>query len=519
MSVAAGGNIAVELLRAAERGPDRVALRLRGGAERCDVSYGELRESVARAASMLRRAGVQEEQRVLIALPDCPELVVTFLGAIWTGAVAVLVNPFLRPADYEYFLGNTRARVVVTTETLADALAATPRWLEGRTVLTVAPGRRGSWWSALDAEEEGSPPFAAHPEDAAFWLYSSGTTGAPKGVVHQHKDIAFAVETYGRQILEADESAVFYATSKAFFAYGLGASLYFPLAVGASVVLSPDPFDPGRVWKNVMAERPTHFFSVPSAYRALLDHPEAPAPGALSFIRRSPSAGEGLPPPLFTAWKERFGIDILDGIGSTEMLHIYLSNRPGRCRPGSLGWPVPGYELRIVDERGLDVADETPGVILAKGGSRAAGYWQRGDATARAFLGDWYMTGDQGVRAADGSIQVLGRVDDMLKVSGQWVAPGDIEAVVLTAAGVRECGIVGRTRDDGLVELVAFVVAAPGADAVVAGVAALCAEKLPRYKRPSEIRLLDALPRTATGKLQHFRLREIAARSGSSGTV
>jgi len=427
--------------------------------------------------------------------------------------VAVLANNFLRPGDYDYFVANTRARVVVTGDSLAAAFENLPGLASRPIVLTVSPGRKGSWWAALDRETERAEPFASHPEDSAFWLYSSGTTGAPKAVVHRHRDIAFSVDAYCRHVLQPEESDVFYATSKLFFAYGLGASLYFPLSAGTPIVLSPEPFDAGRVWRLLLEERPSVLFSVPSAYRALLHHPHAPNREEVNFLRRCISAGEGLPPSLFESWRERFGCEILDGIGSTEMLHIYLSNLPGRCAPGSLGWPVPGYEAKVVDEEGRAVPPGTPGVMLVRGGSLAAGYWHRGEATSRAFQGEWYVTGDQAVCDADGSYRVLGRADDMLKVAGQWVAPGEIEELILQVDGVRDCAVVGAKRADGFLELVTFVVSlSPHVRPVAERVERHCAEKLPRYKRPSRIETIETLPRTATGKIQRFRLREQADR-------
>ena len=330
-------NVAAEILR---HGDDAsVALRLRSETERSDVSRGELRRRVCQVATALRQSGVQEEQRVLVVLPDSPEYVYAFLGAIWAGAVPVLVNAFLRPGDYLPFVRETRARAVITTRAVAEALAPAT---EPPALLTVGPARSGSFWRAIEDQPPSSAPFPTHPDDPAFWLYSSGTTGRPKGVVHRHRSILHAVESYGRHVLDVRADDVAYATSKLFFAYGLGASLYFPLTAGASVVLSPEPFSPARTWKLLAEERPSLFFAVPSAYRALLDHAPAGAREALSRLRRILSAGEALPETIFREWKERFGQEIIDGLGSTEALHIFLSNRPGECAPGMLGRPVPG---------------------------------------------------------------------------------------------------------------------------------------------------------------------------------
>jgi len=501
-------NVAAEILR---HGDDAsVALRLRSETERSDVSRGELRRRVCQVATALRQSGVQEEQRVLVVLPDSPEYVYAFLGAIWAGAVPVLVNAFLRPGDYPSFVRETRARAVITTAAVAEALAPATG---PPVLLTVGPARSGSLRRAIDEQPPSCAPFPTHPDDPAFWLYSSGTTGRPKGVVHRHRSILHAVESYGRHVLDVRADDVAYATSKLFFAYGLGASLYFPLTAGASVVLSPEPFSPARTWKLLAEERPSLFFAVPSAYRALLDHAPVGAPEAVSRVRRLLSAGEALPETISREWKERFGQEIIDGLGSTEALHVFLSNRPGECAPGTLGRPVPGYEVQVVDEHGAPAARGEIGALRVRGGSIAAGYWQRSEATRRAFRGEWFVTGDQAVESADGRFRVLGRTDDMLKVSGQWVSPLDVESVVAGVDGVQECAVVGAAGDSGLIELIACVVATAGdVERLRERIDRACAEALPRFKRPKRIVVLDALPRTATGKLQRFVLRDVIRR-------
>src|SRR6184192_1792713 len=456
-------------------------------------------------AAAFERLGIQEEQRVLVILPDCPEYVYAFLGAIWAGAVPVLVSTFLRPGDSLPFVRETRARAVITTAAVADVLEAETRPLP--MVLTVGGGRSGTLWQAIEDAPASPGPFPTHRDDPAFWLYSSGTTGRPKGVVHRHRDILHAVESYGRHILGVHAGDVAYATSKLFFAYGLGASLYFPLAAGASAVLSPEPFSAARTWTVLAEERPTLFFGVPSVYRALLEQAPRHAAQAVAGLRRVVSAGEALPPALFHAWQARFGQEILDGLGSTEALHIFLSNRPGACTPGSPGRPVPGYDVRVVDEGGVPVAAGTPGGLLVRGDSIAAGYWQRVEATRRTFRGEWLATGDQVVENADGAFQLLGRTDDMLKVSGQWVSPPEVEGVVATVDGVRECAVIGAADNDGVTEVIACIVCtADDHDDVRARVEHACGA-LPRFKRPKRIVLLESLPRTATGKIQRSALR------------
>jgi benzoate-CoA ligase family protein len=493
-------NAAEELLRAGDDGD--AAIRVHGEARRLAMTRGELRRHVRRAAAAFARLGVQEEQRVLVALPDGPEAVCAVLGAMWNGSVPVILSTFLPSDGYAAFVDESRARAVVTTEAVARALGgATP-------VLTVQADGSGTFRDALAREPDSAAPFAAHADDPALWLYSSGTTGRPKGVVHLHRGVCGVTATYGAQVLGTRPDDVAYATSKLFFAYGLGASVLFPLAAGATTVLAPDPFVPARTWRILAEERPSLFFSVPSAYRALLEHAPPDAPAVLAGVRRLVSAGEGLPEALFSAWKERFGVEIQDGLGATETLHIFLSARPGHCRPGTVGHPVPGYEVEVVDGCGAPADRGVPGNLRVRGDSVAAGYWQRREATARAFGGGWFTTGDQAVQEPDGAFRILGRTDDMLKVSGQWVSPLDVEAVVLGVAGVRDCGVVGAAGDGGLTEVVACVVTDGEAAAdVCTRIDVECGARLPRHQRPKRIVVVETLPRTPTGKLQRFALR------------
>ena len=503
-------NAAQEILRAGDDAS--VALRVHADDRRLALTRGALRRLVRQTAAALARRGVAEEQRVVVALPDCPEYVAAVLGAMWNGSVPVLVSTFLPIDGYAAFLEESRARAVVTTEPIAEAVREQTE-ASGLAVLTVRGDGSGTFREAVEGERETAEPFPADADDPALWLYSSGTTGRPKGVVHLHRGVLHAIDSYGAPVLQTTAGDLSYATSKLFFAYGLGASLYFPLAAGAAAVLSPEPFAPARSWRILLEERPSLVFAVPGVYRTLLEHAPPEAPDALAGVRRFVCAGEALPETLSKAWKERFGVELLNGLGATESLHIFLSGRPGACRPGTVGHPVPGYEVEIVDEEDGAVTPGTPGALRVRGDSIAAGYWQRPEATARVFRGGWLTTGDQAVQDADGAFRILGRSDDMLKVSGQWVSPLDVEAVVVSVPGVGECGVVGAPDDGGLTEVVACVVAPLGvAEDVRARIAAACGERLPRFKRPRRIVLLDALPRTATGKLQRFALRELVSR-------
>ncbi len=514
--VGARHNAAERILAGSGADDGAVALRLRADEERSDVSYGELRGRVRQCAEALAALGVAGEQRVLLALPDCPELVFAFLGSLWRGAVPVVVSPFLSADEHAFFVADAQPAAIVAGEPLAGELAR--RCAErGRAprVLGVGARRTGSFWRALLAASDGRGAADTHAEDAAFWLYSSGTTGRPKGVIHLHASIGACCDAYGQAVLGVGPADVSYSTSKAFFAYGLGASLYFPLAAGASVVLSPEPFRADRSWALLASERPTLFFSVPSVYRALLSAAPRDARASLGSVRRCLSAGEALPPGVLAAWGAATGREILDGLGSTEMLHIYLTNLPGAARPGALGSVVPGYDVKIVDEQLRPAGDGEPGMMLVRGPSMASGYWRRVAATRRAFQGEWYVSGDRAVRDADGGYRLLGRADDLMKIAGQWVAPGDVEEVVGAVPGVRECAVVGRAGSEGLEELVAFVVATDAAEAAALAPAVheRCAATLPRFKRPREVSVIAALPRTATGKVQRFQLRELAKRA------
>ncbi len=501
----AGLNIAEWILRAGADRPEATAIRCHAaGIERC-LTHGELRTRVMRTATALRAAGLGAEGRVLVALPDLPELIEVFLGAIWSGAVPIVVNPGLTPEAQ-------RALVLDCGPVLAVTGAATGAL--GIPALTVEMDGGGTLADAVERAAPLATPAATHAEDPAFWLLSSGTTGKAKGVVHLQRSVTHVAEGFGRAILGLGAGDVCHATSKMFFAYGLGASLYLPLAAGATVALSPEPFAPTRTWATLARERPSLFFAVPSVYRALLDQAPADAADALASVRIAVSAGESLPEPLFEEWRRRFGIEILDGIGSTEMLHIYLSNRPGAVVRGTVGRPVAGYDVRLVCDDGSPTPAGEIGMMLVRGGSLAERYWRRLEATRRAFQGEWYVTGDRALCGPDGTYRVLGRSDDLFKVSGQWVLPTEVEALVAGVPGVVEVAVVAGETAAGLLEVVACVVADGSVTAaeVAERVQAEAAAGLPRYKRPGRVVVLDALPRTPTGKLQRTVLRERVAR-------
>src|SRR6202011_4056025 len=429
------------------------------------ITYGQVAERSNRVANALRALGVRREERVLLLLLNTPAFVYSFFGAQKIGAVPIPTNTLLKSQDYQYMLNDSRARVAIVSEALVPQLAAIPRnelpHLEHVVVDGAASGEMRGIDQLLTA------PATLEVEDtskdeAAFWLYSSGTTGFPKGAVHLHHDIVFTVACYAQGILGMTAADRTFSVAKLFFAYGLGNALTFPFAVGATTILWPGPSTPPNVFAQIDRYKPTLFYSVPTNYGQLLAHKREGADFDLSSVRQAVSAGEALPKPLFERFKERFEIEILDGIGSTEILHIFISNRSGRVRPGSAGELVPGYEARIVDETGNDVPDGTVGNLLIKGDSTCAYYWNKHERTKDTIEGHWIRTGDKFSRDADGYYWYAGRADDMLKVGGIWVSPVEIENTLVEHPAVQEAGVIGRRDADNLEKPMAYVVLAPG---------------------------------------------------------
>jgi benzoate-CoA ligase len=367
------------------------------------------------------------------------------------------------------------------------------------------PGADVELSEGLAAQDDELSPVPTHRDDMAFWLYSSGSTGKPKGVVHLHHDIEFTCRQYAGEVLQLTERDVTFSTTKLYHAYGLGNGLSFPLWFGATAVLMPGRPKPATIFETVHRHRPTVLFSVPALYAAMLRDP-----GPLDSVRMCVSAAEPLPPRVFEEWQARFGLPIVDGIGSTEMLHIYCSNRPGRVVPGTTGVAVPGYELRLVDGAGAVLDGAAVGNLEVRGDSCAGYYWHQHEKTKRSMLGEWFSTGDRYERREDGTYAYVGRVDDMLKVGGLWASPIDIEHVLLSHPSVRAAGVIGVTVDDQS-RIAAFVECEPGVgnEALADELRALCRANLRRYEVPHLIEFVDELPRTVTGKVQRFRLREL----------
>ncbi len=468
-----------------------------------DVTYGELFKLACGAAHELHDLGVRREERVLIVGYDGAGWVAAFLGAIRLGAVPVPVNPLLqRSEDYDHFIEDSLARVVVvdanTEEKLkpaVDRAAAAPRMMRAD---QISPGA----------------DFAVAPtrkDDMAFWLYSSGSTGKPKAVVHLQHDIPYTCITYAEQVLGITERDITFSTTGLFHAYGFGNNLTFPYWVGASTVLHAGRNTPATVLDTIERRRPTLFFSAPTLYNAILNF-EGAKDRDLSSIRHCVAAAEALPAEVWRRWKEAFGLTILDGVGSTEMLHIYCSNRLDDLRPGSSGKAVPGYELKILDEQGGPVHSGEAGDLYVRGDSALALYWAQHEKTKRSVLGEWFLTGDRYRVDEDGFYWYEGRSDDMIKVSGLWVSPIEIESALMEHAAVAESAVVG-IEVGGFTKIKAFVIlkgAATANEALVAELQEHCKSRLQRFQFPHMIEFVPELPKTVTGKIQRYKLREPA---------
>ena len=483
---------------------DRIALRTPAG----DVTYAEVQAMAGRFAHVLQGAGVGPEQRVLLALSDGPELVAALFGTLKIGAVVVMVNPWLPADSMREFLDYTRAAAVVVDSSSAEAVrTAAPAARHLGRVLEVHDPR-------LVAELDRSPAtienFPSHRDDPAIWLFSGGTTGMPKAVVQPHASYANSTELYAKGVLGIGEDDVTISVPKLYFGYAMGSNLLFPFSMGGSAVLFPEPVTPAVLFDAIERHRPTILVNVPKMVHLMVDDPDA-ARRDLSSLRLATSAGEALPVELHRRWDETFGVELLDGLGTAEMWHIFLTNRPGRVRRGTLGEAVPGFDLEVRDDEGRPVPEGDVGWLWVRGASRAIAYWQRMEATCEAFRGEWYVTGDMVQRVADGYFAYCGRGDDMLKVSGKWLAPKEVENCLLRHPAVREAAVVGARDGTGLTKPCAFVVAEGPGDGLARELQAFVRNILEPYKYPRQVLFLDSLPRTHLGKVDRGRLREQAA--------
>ena len=481
------------------------------------TTYAELADEVRRVAAGLVAIGVRPEERVLLSMVDDLELATAILATMYVGAVAVPSSTMLTGPELRKLVIDSRARVLLGSQEFATSVTAAATdapdlrhlVLTGDTAPSVA-GVTGLTWDALREHAPLTEPYPTWDESPAMWLYTSGTTGTPKGAMHRHVDIRFVCETYGAQVLRMTRDDVCLSAAKLFFAYGIGNSMFFPLSVGASAVLEPSRPNPTLFAERIATYGVTLFFGGPSFWGPLMaaDLP----PSTFATVRNGVSAGEALPARMFFRVKGQYGFEILDGIGSTEALHIFISNVIGGVVPGSSGFPVPGYqvELRRTDGTVIDGADE-PGMLYVAGESICTGYWCRTAVNRMVFQGEWMRTGDTYVRGADGSYTCLGRADDVLKVGGIWVSPTEVETRLLEHPGLAEAVVVGVPDADGLDKPVAFVVPRPGHALDPDEVVAFCRAGLASFKRPRQVIEVSELPKTATGKIQRFRLRALAA--------
>ena len=467
-------------------------------------TYAQLAERVDRAANALRSLGIEREERIAIAMLDCVDWVALFLGAIKVGIVPVAMNTLLTPKDYEYQLRDSRSRAVFVSEPLLKSFES----LHCPDLRHVVPHPRlKELISKAGGKAQAAPTTR---DDMCFWLYSSGSTGAPKGTVHLHSHLIATAELYARPILGIRESDVVFSAAKLFFAYGLGNALTFPMSVGASAVLMAERPTPDAVFKRLVEKRPTIFYGVPTLYAALLVSPAFPKKEELK-LRICISAGEALPEGLGKRWTDRTGVEILDGIGSTEMLHIFISNRPGEVRYGTTGKPVPGYQVRLVDDHGSVITKPGElGELQISGPTSAIMYWNQRERTKNTFQGPWTRSGDKYSFDSEGYYTYGGRSDDMLKVSGIYVSPVEVEAALITHDAVLEAAVVGVEDEQKLVKPKAFVVLKPGqapSDGLKSALQQHVKDKLAPYKYPRWIEFMSELPKTATGKIQRFKLR------------
>lgn len=488
----------------AEGRGDNVAIEC--GDER--VSYAALAERVNRCGSALRDAcGVCPGDRVMLLLHDGPAFLYAFFGAIKIGAVPIPINTLWKTADYRYVLADSGAKVLIVTDGLLPVVETMAPSERPDLAHVLASGPDGTFDRLLASGNPTLDPARTRHDAPAFWLYSSGSTGAPKGCVHLQHDMVVCAILFGTGVLGIREGDRCFSVPKLFFAYGLGNAGYFPLAAGATSILWPGPPTAADVYAVIERHRPTVFFFVPTGYAMMLAREGS---FDLSSIRVASSAGEALPPALYARFKDRFGIDILDGIGSTEVLHTFIANRQGVIRPGSSGHLVDGYEAQLLNETGRPVESGDIGTLHIRGDSICDGYWNQPEKTRLTFHDGWISTGDKYRQDEDGFYWYAGRADDMLKVGGLWVSPIEVERVLMEHEAIHECAVIGRTDADNLVKPMAFVVlrdGTAGTAELAAAIQAFVRSRLAEYKRPRWVHFLDGLPKTPTGKVQRFKLR------------
>lgn len=484
------------------------------------ITYQQLSENINRFGNAMKALGVRMEERVAIIMPDNPECVYAFFGAMKIGAVSIPTNTILMAKDYEYLLNDSRAGVLIVHPSYLDKIFEIRDELKYLENIIVAGEGADGFRRLSDIMSAASPELAAadtSKDDTAFWLYSSGTTGFPKGAIHLHHDMIVEADLYAQDTIGVVESDVSFSIAKLFFAYGLGNGLYFPLRTGGTTVLLPDRPMPKRVYEVIDKYQPTVYYGVPTSYAAMLHLAEQEGRTSLGAVRMCVSAGEPLPKTLYDKWLDRFGVEIYDGIGSTEILHIFISNRPGAVKGGSTGQIVDGYEARIVDDAGGEMAAGETGTLLIKGDSIANGYWNKHEQTKDTFRGEWINTHDKFRIDEDGYFWYAGRADDMFKVSGLAVWPADVESILISHEAVLESGVVGVADKEGLIKPRAYVVLKDkdaASDELVKELQTYVKSNTAPHKYPRTVVFVENLPKTATGKIQRYKLRQEAASEG-----
>jgi 4-hydroxybenzoate-CoA ligase len=491
------------------------------------LTYGDLQKDTCRFASGMKALGFGQETRVVLLALDVIEFPVAFWGAIRGGIIPIPLNTLLSAEQYAYMIDDSRASVLLVSEALAktvEPVLSKMTWLKAVIVIGDKKALAGGKIAVYSFEEvvaKGKPDLFIAPtlsDEVAFWLYSSGSTGAPKGTKHVHSSLIYTAKSYAEQVLGIREDDVVYSAAKLFFAYGLGNAMTFPMSAGATTVLLPSRPTPDSVFEIIKNEQPSLFFGVPTLYAALVADPRAAKGAGSARLRMCVSAGEALPQHVGENWKRQVGVDILDGIGSTEMLHIFLSNRPGEIRYGTSGKAVPGYEAKILDENGKECGTDEIGELVVRGASAAEGYWNQREKSRRTFAGEWTYTGDKYVRDADGFLRCCGRTDDMFKVSGIWVSPFEVESALVSHEAVLEAAVIGHEDSDGLLKPKAYIVLKQGFasnEDLFESLKAHVKDKAGAWKYPRWIDIRTELPKTATGKIQRFKLREEDARTHS----
>ncbi len=477
------------------------------------LTYGELAAAIRRMATALLASGLHREERVLILMHDSCEWPVAFLGALYAGVVPVAVNTLLTANDYQFILNDCRAKVAIVSAPLFLTLNKAIENCNHSLNAIIVNGSQGDlsvntvdFSTCLDESEPIAKAAATHPDEPGFWLYSSGSTGQPKGTVHTHANLFWTAELYGKGVLGITEADLCFSAAKLFFAYGLGNALSFPLSVGAAVVLMAERPTPDAVFARWIQHQPTLFFGAPTGYAGMLASAALPDKHQVS-LRLASSAGEALPAEIGQRFTEKFDVEIIDGIGSTEMLHIYLSNQPGNVYYGTTGVPVPGYRIELRNDDGSPTADGEIGELFVHGPSSALMYWNNRNKSRDTFQGAWTRSGDKYSRNPDGTYTYSGRTDDMLKVSGVYVSPFEVESTLVQHSAVLEAAVIGHKDADGLTKTKAYVVLKKDAEATATELKNFVKDKIAPYKYPRIIEFIDALPKTATGKIQRFRLR------------